>query len=154
MDPPPVIARQRLGWRHFVVSAAILLMLAIVSVIVLSPVDTVSVVLPAYEQEFGFTGARVTVQDHRGESLTLYGLITVDPEGPLGAAGFRAGDVPVAYHGGAEEFAWALRRSKCGEATTVAVVQADAWAQHQLRRLTVPARPRSGAPGCGEPWGP
>ena len=149
-NAPPLVAAQRLGFLQFWIAAAILLMLVVVSVIVFSPVDTVSVVLPLYQREFGFTGARLSVRDYRGEALTLYGLVSVDPNGPLSAAGFRPGDVPVAYHGGAEEFAWALRRAECGKATTIAVVQASAWAEQQLRRLTVPARVRPGAPGCEE----
>ena len=140
----------RLGAMHFWVTGAVLLALGAISLMVFSPVDTTSVVLPAYEREFGFRGGEFTVLDYRGETLRLYGLASVDPAGPLGVAGFRAGDVPVAHHGGADELAWALRRSECGETTMVTVVQASDWAERPLRRLTVPARPRSGARGCAE----
>jgi hypothetical protein len=139
-----------LGWRHFWISGAILFVFVVVSLIVFSPVDTVSVVLPSYEHRFGFHGHQLSVRDYRGESVELYGLVTVDPDGPLGAAGFRAGDIPVAHHGGAEEFAWALRQSECGKTAIVAVIQARAWAEQEIRRLTLPARPRSDAPGCKE----
>jgi len=128
----------------------VLLVLVVVSMILFSPVDTESVVLPPYERAFGFRGGRLKVRDYRGETAEVYGLLTVDPAGPLSGAGFLAGDVPVAHHGGADEFAWALRRSECGATTTVSVVQASAWAEHPVRHLTVPARPRPGAPGCGE----
>jgi hypothetical protein len=69
-----------------------------------------------------------------------------------GAFGFRGGRLTVLDYRGEtlDEFAWALRRSECGETTSVSVVQATAWADQRVRRVTVPARPRSGAAGCAE----
>ena len=141
-------SRMRLSAMHFWVGGAVLLVLVFVSVMVFSPVDTQLVVLPSYEKAFGLQGGPLTVRDYRGETSRLYGLAVVDPGGPLGLAGFHAGDVPVAHHGGADALAWALRRSECGEATEISVVQASAWAERPLRRLTVPARRRPGARGC------
>jgi len=146
VPPAPI----RLGPIHFWVAGAVLVVVVVVSVLVFSPVDTESVALPPYERTFGFRGGQLSVRDHRGETLKLYGLITVDPAGPLSSAGFQAGDVPVAHHGGADEFAWALGRSECGRTTTISVVQASAWAEQPVRRLTIPAQPRLGARGCEE----
>lgn len=149
LAPSPLVLA-RLGAMHFWVTGAVLLALGAIVSMFFSPIDTTSVLLPPYEDAFGFRGGQITVRDVRGEALELYGLASVDPAGPLGAAGFRSGDVPVAHHGGADAFAWALRRSECGEATTITVVHATAWAEMQRRQLTVPARPRSGARGCEE----
>jgi hypothetical protein len=116
----------RLGPTHLWLAGTLLLILVVVCMIAFSPVDTQAVVLPQYERSFGFQGGQLSVQDDGGKASSVYGLVTVDPAGPLGGAGLRSGDVPVAHHGGADELAWALRRSGCGETTTVGVLRASA----------------------------
>jgi hypothetical protein len=114
------------------------------------PIDTERVLLPKYEAEFGFKGGRFMVPGTG--SGTSYGLVSVDPNGPLGRAGFLVGDVPIAHHGGIGEFEWALRRSRCGEAKelTIMRVPLDAAGHARNHRLIVPATGTAPAEGCAD----
>jgi hypothetical protein len=126
--------------------------LVLVVAIALWPSDTERDLLPRYQKEFGFHGDRVATSDSRGEKVALYALVGIDPRGPLGRAGFRAGDAPVAHHGGMNEFAYALRRARCGEATGIKVVQVSQWGvpDRAVRELIVPASAHGSPSDCDQ----
>ena len=63
--------------------------------------------IPEYERLLGFRMGAINVP----EANETLGLVWVDPSGPLGKAGIRAGDVPRMHHGLAEF---------CGELARVA----------------------------------
>jgi predicted metalloprotease with PDZ domain len=122
--------------------AALLAVFLAIYYLAFSPVDVEKVSLPKYEAAYGFRGGRIYLRYASGEPTDAYALVHVDPDGPLGRAGFRSGDIPVAHHGGVEEFDWALGHAEAGEAAPVTVIQASEWSSPngQFRRLTVPAR--------------
>ena len=55
--------------------------------------------LPEYEKQLGFTTGDILPPSAGTGSYTPWGFTWVDPEGPLGRAGVRAGDVPRMHHG-------------------------------------------------------
>ena len=94
------------------------------------------VYLPSLETRLGFKGGRVRVQD----DWIAYTLVRVDPQGVLGKAGFRSGDVPVAYHGGPLEFCAAVRWSESGrESFPVSVRNIQDWEAGSRRKMAIPA---------------
>jgi hypothetical protein len=120
-------------------------------VILCWPIDTERVLLPKYEAEFGFRGGRFVVPG--AGSGRYYGLVSVDANGPLGRAGFHVGDVPMAPHGGGtNEFEWALRHARCGEAKelTVLRVPLGAAGHTQNHRLIVPPTGTARAEDCSD----
>jgi hypothetical protein len=46
------------------------------------------------EERFGFRGGLLHVEDAQGQPRTVFGLVEVDPDGPLGRAGFVVGETP------------------------------------------------------------
>jgi hypothetical protein len=93
--------------------------------------------LPSVERRFGFVGGRARVP---GDDWTAYTLVRVDPEGVLGKAGFRSGDVPVAHHGGLAEFCAALQWSESAhDSFEVEVINIDDWDAGSRRRIVIPS---------------
>ena len=132
----------RLGRLQLAVVASLLAVFVSIYYLAFSPVDVETVSLPKYEATYGFRGGRISLRYQTGEQTQAYALVQVNPDGPLGRAGFRSGDVPVAHHGGVAEFEWALRQAESGQAAPVTVIQASEWSSPngQFRRLTIPAR--------------
>jgi hypothetical protein len=55
--------------------------------------------LPEYEKLLGFRAGDILIPGAARGGYTPWGFTWVDPEGPLGRAGVRAGDVPRMHHG-------------------------------------------------------
>jgi hypothetical protein len=93
--------------------------------------------LPSMEGKFGFKGARISVP---GEQYKPYALVQVDPAGALGRAGFRAGDVPIAHHGGFADFCGAIHSAEEGNNPEVRVINAAHYESGEPRRsIRIPA---------------
>jgi hypothetical protein len=56
--------------------------------------------LPEYEKQLGFKMGEIPATEPEGGNHTAWGITWVDPEGPLGRAGLRPGDVPRGRYGG------------------------------------------------------
>ena len=93
--------------------------------------------IPSFEKRLGFKYAPIPLPGGEGQRP---GLVEVTPGGPLGQAGFRAGDIPVAYHGGVAEFCAALEGADDGYGRIDVVNIAD-WGSdgpNRRRSLRVP----------------
>jgi hypothetical protein len=77
--------------------------------------------LPEYEEQLGFRVGELEVRNGRWAGQTALGITWVDPNGPLGRAGLRAGDVPRMYHGVAD-FCGTLSEVADGRPTKIKVV--------------------------------
>ena len=96
------------------------------------------VYLPSIEASYGFHGSRVPVPGSAANS-EVYALVHVDPDGVLGKAGFKVGDVPVAHHDGLAAFCDAIQRSESGLTPfDVAVLNVADWPAGFRRSLTIP----------------
>jgi hypothetical protein len=127
----------RAAWTRFLILVTGLASLVLVVAIVLWPWPydyfVEHFVLPQYEAEFGFRGGRVAVKDSDGD-FTVYGFVAVTPDGPLGRAGAKAGDIPVEYHGGMRAFYGALQRARLGEEDRFDVLAREEWPERSKRR--------------------
>lgn len=93
--------------------------------------------IPSFEGRLGFRYAPIVLPGGEGQRP---GLVEVTPGGPLSRAGFRSGDIPVAYHGGVAEFCGALEGAKDGYGRVDVVNIAD-WnsdGPNRRRALRVP----------------
>ena len=81
-------------------------------------------VIPSAQGRLGFTFGPVVLPETKEQRLAL---IEVKPNGPLGRAGFRSGDIPVAHHGGVTEFCGALGAAEEGEAYGINVINLSDW---------------------------
>ena len=95
------------------------------------------VVLPGYETNFGFKGGRLTIQTSPGGTERLYGIVSVVPQGRLDRAGVKAGDVPLGYHGGANELCLALYKARRGEVASMQFRRASDWPNAASREVTI-----------------
>ena len=92
--------------------------------------------LPSVQERYGFEVGSVRA----GDDVWRPGLVKVTPGGILDKAGFRSGDIPVAYHGGFSEFCAAVQESGSGrESFELVVVNTVNWETGERRRLRVPA---------------
>jgi hypothetical protein len=99
--------------------------------------------LPSMEGRFGFKGARISIS---GEEYKPYALVHVDAAGALGRVGFRAGDIPIAHHGGFADFCGAIRSAEEGYDPEVSVINsADYEGGGPRRSIRIPAIPRQAA---------
>jgi hypothetical protein len=57
------------------------------------------VTIPRLEQQYGFKVGNVPLKRSEG-MFHEWGIVSVNPAGPLAEIGVRAGDVPIAHHGG------------------------------------------------------
>lgn len=80
--------------------------------------------LPSIGDRLGFTSGRISVP---GRNHDRIGLVTVEPGGLLGRAGFRSGDVPIHQHGGLADLCGALQYAEEGGAPTVTVINVADW---------------------------
>jgi hypothetical protein len=95
--------------------------------------------LPSVQERFGFKGGRLTLP---GRDHEPYTLLEVDPSGPLGRAGFRAGDVPVFQHGGLAEFCGAIHSAEEGYSPEVRVISGHSYDASPRRSVKIPPMPR------------
>jgi hypothetical protein len=98
--------------------------------------------LPSIGQAFGFRIGRITVAGYGEGPL---GFVEIDERGPMYAAGFRAGDIPLAGVdvAGMMEFCGLLRGASDQEARIV-VTTSEHWPvpEPQRRELVVPRPPK------------
>jgi hypothetical protein len=97
--------------------------------------------LPSLSADLGFRTGRIPVRDYPEEPL---GIVQVDQSGPMYAAGFRAGDIPLDHHGGMMAFCGAFQGAALGEETRIVVTTAEYWPAPEplSRELTVPTPPK------------
>jgi hypothetical protein len=93
--------------------------------------------LPARGADLGFRTGRIPVRDYAEGPV---GIVHIDPRGPMYAAGFRVGDIPLAHHGGMMEFCGALIGAAHGREERIYVTTADHWptTEPQPRELLIP----------------
>ena len=94
--------------------------------------------IPSFEKRLGFKYAPIALPDGAG---LRPGLVEVTPGGPLSRAGFRPGDIPVAYHGGVAELCGALEGADEGYGRIDVVNIAD-WnsdGPNRRRQLRIPS---------------
>jgi hypothetical protein len=95
--------------------------------------------LPEYEEQLGFKMGEIPWPEGDGTS-SAWGITWVDPDGPLGQAGIRAGDVPHSHHGG--EFCFDMKSVAKGRPMQVEVMNVLEKGRPTWRRVTV----RTGSP--------
>jgi hypothetical protein len=95
--------------------------------------------LPEYEKQLGFKMGEIPSPEGDATSIA-WGITWVDPDGPWGQAGVRAGDVPHTHHGG--EFCFDMRWVARGRPMQVEVINVLDDGPPTWRRLTV----RKGSP--------
>jgi hypothetical protein len=82
------------------------------------------------ERRFGFRGGLLNVVDAQGQRDNVFGLLEVDPAGPLGRAGFVAGETPWAHmHDNYVYFHKMLRHacSKPDQEITMLLIREGSW---------------------------
>jgi hypothetical protein len=96
--------------------------------------------LPSFGPNLGFRTGRIPVRDYSEGPL---GIVQIDPRGPMYAAGFRVGDIPLDHHGGMMAFCGALIGAAHGREERILVTTADYWpgAEPRPRELLIPRRP-------------
>ena len=94
--------------------------------------------IPEYEKSLGFRMGSIPIADRDGGTRTATGLTWVDPQGPLGRAGLRAGDVPRIQHG-IGDFCGELSLVAKGQPVEIEVVNvADVGkGEDRRRRVTI-----------------
>jgi hypothetical protein len=83
------------------------------------------------EKRFGFRGGALSVVDAQGERSSVFGLLEVDSDGPLGRAGFVDGETPWGHmHDNYVYFHKMLRHacSKPGQEITMLLIRDGRWA--------------------------
>jgi hypothetical protein len=75
---------------------------------------------PELERDFGFRAGQQTIPFHEGQ-VSAFVLTWVDPEGCLGRAGLKAGDMPRTYHGSGD-FWGPLLRLRDGETIELTIL--------------------------------
>ena len=93
-------------------------------------------VLPEYEAALGFRGGQVNVAVGN-DTAAVYALVEVAPDGPMGLAGARSGDIPIARHGGTVAFYHAVQLAKGGERAEFSVLSKQDWPDWTKRRRIV-----------------
>ena len=113
----------RAAWTRYAVVSTGLALLVITILFIVWPWPYAIVVrrilLPSYEQEFGFHGGMIRPPD---SEYSVYGIASVVPGGWLDRAGVKAGDIPVEYHGGMWSLYYALEEAAEGREAEFAVV--------------------------------
>jgi hypothetical protein len=96
--------------------------------------------LPSVGADLGFRPGRIPVRDWPEGPV---GIIEIDPDGPMYAAGFRAGDIPLDHHGGMMAFCGALQSAALGQGAQIVMTTSAFWPGPEPRRreLTVPTSP-------------
>jgi len=130
----------RAAWTRYLVLLAGVGLVLLVVTIAIWPWPYAFVVerfiLPEYESAFGFRGGRLPIGTGK-ESFTIYALVAVTPDGRLGRAGARAGDIPVEYHGGLWAFYGALEQARDGHEGHFDVLAHSDWGDWDKRRRVV-----------------
>ena len=95
--------------------------------------------IPSLGADLGFRSGKIPV---RNWQEGLLGIVQIDPLGPMYAAGFRAGDIPLAHHGGMMAFCGALIGANHGREERLYVTTADYWpsTEPRPRELLIPKR--------------
>ena len=97
--------------------------------------------IPSVQERLGFKLGLLSLPD---SAEKRFGLAEVVPKCPMAAAGFRSGDIPVAYHGGMNDFCAALESATEPDGyTRVDVVNVADWnqeygAEGRRRELRIP----------------
>jgi len=97
--------------------------------------------IPSVQDRLGFKLGLLSLPDSGDKR---FGLAEVIPKGPMATAGFRSGDIPVAYHGGMNDFCGALESTSDPEGyTRVDVVNVADWhldygTEGRRRELRIP----------------
>ena len=97
--------------------------------------------LPSLEARYGFKGGRMRTPRPNDDYL-YYGLVAIEPKGAFEKAQFRAGDIPVAHHGGFSDFCGAMHIVEGGEESWVYVLRAPEYDWEHRQRLTIPFVPK------------
>lgn len=97
--------------------------------------------IPSMGAVLGFRAGPIPVS---GDWEGPLGLVSVDEAGPMYAAGFRVGDIPLEYHGGMMAFCGALQYAESGGDARIVVTTSDEWPAAGLksRELLVPSPPK------------
>jgi hypothetical protein len=131
---------KRLGWTEFAVLAAILSVIAALSVMVLWPAVYANYIerfgIRRFESACGFRTGRVAVPELGDHA---WGVTWVAPDGECAALGLRAGDVPVEYHGGMFALYEALRAAEEGRAASIDVINVTDWPTRREIRFSAMA---------------
>jgi hypothetical protein len=86
-----------------------------------------TVAVKRFERGYGFETGAVEVRMH-GETVEMWGIVSVTSGGQFQRWGFRAGDIPVAHHGGKVPFHQALSDVERGVPAVVDVLNTVEWA--------------------------
>jgi hypothetical protein len=91
--------------------------------------------IPRYEAALGFKLGRIPIVDQTGSARQSVGIAWVDPSGPMGRSGIRAGDFPRMQHG-FQDFCAQLAWVTEGQAVEIEVVNvADLGKGNAGRRI-------------------
>jgi hypothetical protein len=92
------------------------------------------------EREFSCHAGTISLTDNDGKQVPVFSLTEVTPDGALGRAGVRAGDIPVGFkHGFQIGFYASLWTVHNGTPVQLSVVTAEEWPQgvSAWRRITI-----------------
>jgi hypothetical protein len=96
--------------------------------------------LPSFGADLGLRIGAVPVPNDPERPV---GIGQIDSHGPMYAAGFRSGDIPLAHHGGMMDLCGALLSAGQGAEARVMVTTAEYWPapEPKPRELVVPIPP-------------
>ncbi len=130
----------RAAWARYALACTGLAGIVVVVLLIVWPFPYLwyaqSVVLPHYEESFGFHGGYVQTS----KDSSIYAILEVVPEGRLARAGVKNGDIPVDRHGGgAAIFLDALEQASAGrEGEFLVVSNLDLWFRGEdIRKIVV-----------------
>ena len=90
----------------------------------------VTFVAPRLENDLGFEGAYQRAGSD--QELTIYTLVSVDPNGVLGRAGARSGDVPCRFVHGIESGFLGLLHESRGEEVSLFLCDGKRWSAKRV----------------------
>ena len=77
------------------------------------------VAIKRFEREFGFQSGLVAWHRNGRDQESVWGIVSVTPDGAFARAGVRAGDIPVSHHDRAVDLYYALKEASSGRALSI-----------------------------------
>src|SRR5262245_10356396 len=123
--------RLLLGPTHFVVLMVGLTLVLTIVAIGVYPTEYAEYVqdvgITRFERQYGFTSGMVVWRAPGQDEESVWGIVSVTPDGAFARAGVRAGDIPLSQHYRAVALYYALEEASSGRPSSIEMINsADA----------------------------